>query len=292
VVAGGPGEQVAPQWSADGHRLRFVRIDARAAERWDVGADGTEARRLGPAREADWLERSADRDTPHTGPRELLPDFDQRAPSGLEIQGTRLGFTSATDNVGEGPIWLSAVRTSTSEPLLVRQLVRLSDGDVRAYEGAGRLRFTDAPPHHHWHLMDFQRFELRRASDYALVVRDRKVGFCLADHYGLAAHRVRASGPPVFLGNCEQGSPDALAVEQGSSPGYTDRYTAHFHGQNLELRGVSAGVYVLVHRTNEQALLEELDYTNDAASLRLRLEWQDEAPAVTVLRTCPETDRC
>jgi hypothetical protein len=123
-------------------------------------------------------------------------------------------------------------------------------------------------------------------------VRDRKVGFCLADHNGLAAHRVRAFGPPVFLGNCEQGSPDALAVEQGSSPGYTDRYTAHFHGQNLELRGVSAGVYVLVHRANEQGLLEELDYTNDAASLRLRLEWQGEAPAVTVLRTCPETDRC
>ena len=38
--------------------------------------------------------------TPQTGPRELLPDLDQRAPFGLTIAGTKLGFASATDNVG------------------------------------------------------------------------------------------------------------------------------------------------------------------------------------------------
>jgi hypothetical protein len=187
---------------------------------------------------------------------------------------------------------LRAERRSRTDPLLVRQLVRLSDGGIRAYDGAGRLRFTDAPPHHHWHLMSFQRFELRRASDYALVVRDRKVGFCLADHYGLAAQRVRRFRPPVFLGNCGQGRTSALSVEQGSSPGYTDRYPAHFHGQNLELRGVPAGVYVLVHRANENGFLEEFDYTNNIASLRLRLDWHGATPAVTVLRRCPDSDRC
>ena len=81
-------------------------------------------------------------------------------------------------------------------------------------------------------------------------------------------------------------SPGALAVEQGTSIGYTDLYPAHFHGQNLELRGVPAGVYLLVHRANPQGLLEELDYTNNAASLRIRLTWSGGTPHVETLRTC------
>jgi Lysyl oxidase/WD40-like Beta Propeller Repeat len=292
VLVGGPAEDVAPSWTADGRRLRFVRVTASGAERWEARSDGSRQRRLGPARERDWLERTADRSTPRTGPRELLPDLDQRPPSGLTVSGTRLGFDSATDNVGEGPVWLRGERASAGDPLFVRQLVRLSDGGVRAYEDAGRLWYTPHPPHFHWHLVGFQRFELRRASDFELVVRDRKTGFCLADHYGYAARRVRNFRPPVFLGSCEQGRPGALAVEQGSSPGYTDRYPAHFHGQELELRGVPAGVYVLVHRANEHGLLEELDYTNNAAALRVRLDWSGPQAAVTVLRTCAGSERC
>jgi hypothetical protein len=292
VLVGGPTEDVAPSWSADGRLLRFVRVGPAGAEQWEVRADGSRARRVGLATEAATLERTFDRSTPRSGPRELLPDLDQRPPSGLVVTGTLLGFTSATDNVGAGPVWLRASRQAMGEPLLVRQLVRLSDGGVREYDGAGRLWYTPHPPHFHWHVIGFQRFELRRVSDFKLVVRDRKIGFCLADHYGTAARRVASFRPPVFLGNCEQGRPNALSVEQGSSPGYTDRYPANFHGQNIELRGVPAGVYDLVHRANEHGLLEELDYTNNAASLRIRLEWSAGAPVVTVLRTCADSERC
>jgi hypothetical protein len=173
----------------------------------------------------------------------------------------------------------------------VQQLIRLSDGSVRVYEGVGRLRYTPSPTHTHWHVLDFQRYELRRA-DGTLVVRDRKSGFCLADHYGLAARRVAAFRGPRFLGNCAAFQPGALTVEQGSSPGYTDLYPAHFHGQNLELRGVPAGVYVLVHRANAKGLLEELDYGNNAASIRIRLTWSGGTPRVETLRVCQASERC
>jgi hypothetical protein len=173
----------------------------------------------------------------------------------------------------------------------VQQLVRLSDGSVRSYDDAGRLRYTPESTHTHWHLLDFQRYELRSA-DGDLLVRDRKSGFCLADHYGQAARRVANFGGPRFLGDCAAYQPGVMSVEQGTSPGYTDLYPPHFHGQNLELRGLPEGTYVLVHRANAEERLEELDYANNAASLRIRLTWSGGTPDVETLRTCPASAEC
>ena len=171
------------------------------------------------------------------------------------------------------------------------QLVRMSDRSVRTYPDAGRLRYTPSPTHTHWHLLGFQRYELRTLAGN-VVVRDRKSGFCLADHYGLAARRVTAFTGGNFYGNCAASNPRALSVEQGTSIGFTDLYPAHFHGQNLELRGVPAGVYLLVHRANPEQRLEELDYTNNDASLRIRLTWTGGTPHVQTLRTCQASADC
>ena len=176
--------------------------------------------------------------------------------------------------------------------MVAGQVVHLSDGSTRIYPRVGTLRYTVAPPHVHWHLARFDRFALHRADDFSLVVGDRKVGFCLADHWGLAARRVKGFAAPHFLDNCGQGKPGLLRVEEGTSIGYTDRYPANFHGQNVSLAGVPAGDYVLAHRANEDERIEELDYTNNAASLRIRLTWRAGAPQVKTLRRCPTTDRC
>lgn len=268
-AAGGPGDEIAPAWDSAG----VLRV-----ERLEPGGS--------------WEEKPSDGGTMGIGPRELLPDFDQRAPFRLLVLGTQLAFASATDNVGEGPIWIRGARAAAAGPMEAVQLVRLEGGGVRSYPGAGRLRFDHADTHSHWHLLDFQRYELRRADDFSLVLRDRKSGFCLADHWGLAERRVTGFGPPAFPDNCGQNEPAALRVEQGTSIGYTDLYPPLFHGQSLELAGVPAGVYVLVHRANPDGLLEELDYENDAASLRVRVAWPDSGLRVDVLRTCPATERC
>ncbi|HET8950435.1 MAG TPA: lysyl oxidase family protein [Solirubrobacteraceae bacterium] len=267
-VASGPAEQVAPSFSRSGA------VSFRVLEPGEA-----------------FPEKRSDAGTPQVGPRELLPDLDQRAPFRLTIAGTKLGFASATDNVGEGPVWVRGSRPIATGPMRASQLVRLSDRSVRTYEDAGRLRYTPSSSHTHWHLLGFQRYELRTL-DGKLVVRDRKSGFCLADHYGLAARRVTAFTGSHFLGNCAQGNPGALSVEQGTSIGFTDLYPANFHGQNLELRGVPAGVYLLIHRANPEHRLEELDYTNNDASLRLRLTWRGATPHVQTLRTCQASAAC
>ncbi len=268
VVATGPAEQVEPSFTRDG-KVVFRVLEPGGA----------------------FPEKSSDAGTPQVGPRELLPDLDQRAPFRLTMLGTKLGFASATDNVGEGPVWVRGARGSATSPMRATQLVSMSDRSVRSYEDAGRLRYTPSPTHTHWHLLGFQRYELRTLEG-DLVVRDRKSGFCLADHYGLAARRVTAFTGSRFLGNCAASNPRALSVEQGTSIGFTDLYPAHFHGQNLELRGVPAGIYLLIHRANPGQLLEEIDYTNNDAALRIRLSWSGGTPRVETLRTCQSSATC
>ena len=174
----------------------------------------------------------------------------------------------------------------------VRQLIQLGSGGARVDPSSGELHYVVAPPHYHWHFLGFDRYELRSAGSYKLLVRDHKSGFCIADHYGTAIGVPH--GPPRFLGNCEQFDPRARFVEEGSSVGYTDRYPANFHGQNLDISKVPAGNYWLVHRANSDFHLREAHYGDDAASLLVRIAWPSghrAAPTVSTLRVCSQ-ERC
>jgi lysyl oxidase/WD40 repeat protein len=321
-ASGGPVTAVIagtdPEWSPDGTRLAFAGATGVAT----AAVDGTDVRivtldtgstspvfspdmsKVVAVREGNLTAYATDGATSALGAgtrvdvrrvpirAELLPDLDQRAPSQVAIANMggryKLGFTSAVDNVGRGPVWIRGTRAGRT--MTVRQLVRVTGGGLEAHVDAGLLRYTWSSSHTHWHLTHFERYELRRARDFALVGRDRKSGFCLADHYG-TARRTRPA-PPFFLGNCAQGAPGARRVEQGSSVGYTDRYPAHFHGQNIDLRGVPQGVYVLVHRANPDRWLRERSYGNNTASVRLRLTRVGGVPQVRVVRSCEGAERC
>jgi hypothetical protein len=175
------------------------------------------------------------------------------------------------------------------------QVIELRRGGTLLARGIGALRYEAHPPHRHWHFQAFESYELRRASDHELVERDRKTGFCLIDRYGRASLSVPRVGPPRFVSDCGARQPDLRRVEQGSSRGYVDRYPAFFHGQDIELTGVSAGIYVLVHRANPSRRLRETRYSNNAASVRIRIAWpagRAQPPRVTVLRRCEASERC
>jgi hypothetical protein len=272
VVAGGRDVDAgaAPAWSADGQHVAYVRDG-------EIYVDGTlVARGSQPA----WH--------PAKRVQELLPDFAQRPPSDLQIAGGAgrwlLGFTSLVDNIGLGPGKLVGVRSPGQARMVSTQRVLLANGRWRTYGDVARFRYTNSPPHHHWHLMKFDSFELRTL-DGRTLVSDRKSGFCLADHWGAAPGRWPGRHPH-FLGDCEQYHPEAMRVVMGTTPGYTDRYPAFFHGQNVDVTHVPAGIYDLVHRVNASMRLHELRYDNDTASTRLRLAWRAGVPRVTVLRSC------
>ena len=102
-------------------------------------------------------------------------------------------------------------------------------------------------------------------------------------------------GPPRFTGSCATGRPDALNVIEGSSPGYRDRYPAFFHGQDVDLTALAPGQYVLEHHVNPTRQLREQSYTNNKASVLLRLSWphgRAKKPAVRVIRSCETGETC
>ena len=271
----------SPVWSPAGTRIAFA-ADAGLAS---VALDGTDLRTLGAGKPLDWSV------VPASAPE--FPNLVQRPPSGLVIERGRkkwlLGFTSMVDNRGPGLLWIRAIRAAGSRVMQVRQLVRLKSGGTRVDAQSGELHYVVAPPHYHWHFLGFDHYELRSAGDFKLRQRDYKSGFCIADHWGHALFP--KPGPPRFLSNCAQFDPTARYVEEGSSPGYSDRYPAFFHGQQLDITKLRAGRYWLVHRANEDFHLRETRYDDDVASLLIRLSWHEGAPTVTPLRACPR-ERC
>lgn len=233
-------------------------------------------------------------------PVELLPDLDQAAPSALSVVQVgdtyRLTFLSAVDNVGQGPLLIEGSRASRAEEeMLVQQLLRSSDGSERTLDIAGVIRYVRAETHAHWHLLDFERYELRRASDGELVEPDRKTGFCLGDRYDAAKGRRLANEPdrPVWTEECGRNQPALLRVSEGISPGYGDDYVPRLEGQWVDITSLRPGRYVLVHRANPERELRESDYDNNAASVLVELRRPaGEIPTIGVLARCPKTERC
>jgi Lysyl oxidase/WD40-like Beta Propeller Repeat len=270
-----------PVWSPTGSRIAYDDGDDNLES---VAADGSDQRALGEGQPLDW------RIVPIGKPK--FPNLVQRKPSGLVVTASAqgrwlLGFTSMVDNRGPGILWIRGNRPGNSHVMQVRQLLQLAGGGVRVLPDSGELHYTVAPPHYHWHFLGFDRYELRTAGTFSLLVRDRKSGFCIADHYGIALGVPH--GPPRFVGNCAQFDPSARFVEEGASVGYSDRYPAFYHGQALDITKVPAGRYWLVHRTNPDFHLRESHYGDDAASLLVRIAWPDgrsAAPRVTRLRAC------
>jgi hypothetical protein len=232
---------------------------------------------------------------------DLLPDLDQQAPDGLVIAPVAapgparyvIAFQSAVRNIGAGALIVQGHRAETTTPEMTgRQLIDRTDGAQRTVEVNVRLQYAVSRDHQHWHLLHFDRYELRRAG-VGVLVRDSKTGFCLGDRYKVASTDVPAAPPaPRYTDRCGLIQRRLLSVTEGISPGYGDNYLPFLEGQSLPLTGLPAGRYVLTHRANPGGALVESNYANNAASVLLDLRWQKTRPRVTVLAVCPDTPDC
>lgn len=252
------------------------------------------------------LVASAPRAAADGPPADGLPDLVQAPPSGLDVQahgesrgtGWALGFRSAVENHGAGPLLIRAHRADRStRSMTADQVVHGPGGATSVRRAIGRLRFVRSSDHEHWHYVGFDRYTLRPLDGSAAPRRDRKTGFCLGDRYDADPLTREPFEPPapVQTGACGIFEPDRRRVREGISVGYGDDYAAHLEGQSIELTGLRGGRYVLTHRVNADGRIREQRRDNDAASLLVRLRWPNghgSAPRVTTLRECPGRPSC
>jgi hypothetical protein len=169
----------------------------------------------------------------------LLPDLDQETPTQIEVReqtsggrkGYFLGFRSAVRNIGDGPLVISGnrVEARSSATMDADQLIEVRGGSpAERIPAVGRLRFVTSPDHDHWHLLGFDRYELRPAGSPHALVRDQKTGFCLGDRYPVTARIVAAAAAvPVYTEKCGLGDRNLTSLEEGISVGYGDDYAAY-----------------------------------------------------------------
>jgi Lysyl oxidase len=243
-----------------------------------------------------------------------LPDLDQVAPSGLGIQHYgdgparryRIGFESAVQNIGSGPLVVIGNRADTTVNLMqADQVVVMSDATTRTYPAIGRLKYVEAKKlngqidHQHWHYLGFDHFEIRKSKTYRRVRKDQKQGFCLGDRYRVKNFTPPAGAAPPFTPSpderCGLMQPGLLTVTSGISVGFGDNYTAHLEGQEIDITGIKPGKYILVHRTNADRKLRESNYSNDASSALIRFFYpngRNHGPQVKVLKVCGNSGHC
>ena len=197
-------------------------------------------------------------------------------------------FASAVSNVGDGPLEIEGRRAMIGRPMVVRQVVSTSDGKRRSARIRALLRYTYSEDHQHWHLLRFERYELRRAEDGELVAPDRKTGFCLGDRDRVLPAPRRTPRIGAYRTRCGLGQPARLALVEGISVGYLDDYRPGLEGQEFDVTDLAPGRYLLVHRVNADGDLRETNEENNAASALLELG----PGTVRVLARCADTAEC
>ena len=226
-----------------------------------------------------------------------LPDLDQEAPMRLRVTRTgtsyRLGFQSAVKNVGAGPLIIEGQRRSHAiRAMTAAQLIPSSTGLQRVAD-VGELRFVRSSDHQHWHLLGFDRYELRRAGEGTTIVADHKTGFCLGDRYRISGRALPNAAPAkAYRSSCGKHEPWRHGIREGISVGWGDDYKAFLEGQELSLDGLEDGRYVVVHRVNADGRLRELTDRNNAASVLFVLTWRASKPSIRVLASCPDQPDC
>jgi lysyl oxidase len=236
-------------------------------------------------------------------PNLLLPDLDQRPPLAVSVRWggppkhhPLLVFTSSVENVGYGPLIVEGRRASRRVPTMrAIQLIARQTGGFQRVNGVGRLRYNVNPSHSHWHLLPFERYELRTLNG-AQIVRDHKSGFCLtSDHRSPLPTLGPPASHPLKGSDCARNRPRALRLLEGIAVGWGDIYIPAKEGQAIDISGIPPGDYDLVHRVNVGRLLHEADYSNDDSSMRISLlppAAPNGLPGVVVLKTCETGIQC
>ena len=149
----------------------------------------------------------------------------------------------------------------------VRRLLRFSTGATNI--GLGDLLlgsptdpknapfFEYAPCHGHYHFSGFANYRLLKP-DGTIAVNGHKQAFCIEDN----VDKLGVEPNPMPPTNCD--SP-------GLHRGWSDVYTNHTEANWIDITGLPAGTYTLLVTLNDEHVIVESDYTNNAAQVQVTI---------------------
>lgn len=130
---------------------------------------------------------------------------------------------------------------------------------------AGTMGFDTKRGHDHWHFEQFAQYRLLNASK-SLVLRSRKVGFCIAPTDGVNLLLPHAVWQPTFTGfGGACGSPSALSVQEEMPLGWGDTYEQYLPGQAFDITKLPNGTYYIEIIANPNKVLHESNTANDVS---------------------------
>jgi hypothetical protein len=219
---------------------------------------------------------------PPSGATELLPDTGIRTLRQFTIVNTGgkklLKFPGVTANVGKGPLEILGKRSSsTSTDWVANQVVYMSDGTKKTLPAAAATFYYAGDGHTHWHIKDFDAYELFDPSGKKL--RDgEKHGFCFEDNTSYRNWPGNPSYPasplnPVYTHDnvCGVGDPTATSIMHGLSVGWSDTYPSTLPDQAIDITGLPDGVYTVKVTADWQNFWKETNENNNSASAKVQI---------------------
>lgn len=201
---------------------------------------------------------------------------------GLAFGTTCLRFTTATENVGEGPFevrYTTADETDfTDGTQPAYQRIHHSDGSV-VERRAGSHDTLIHPTHLHYHMTGMILHELDRVTDDVRggldpVASDRKIGWCGGDWRMSGWDRFfQDEADATFVvdrqgSNCGLDPSQPLAV---MTLGWSDQYLAFLAGQQIHFDPAD-GEYVVRSRFDPDNVMLETDETDNEGYVWFKLE--------------------
>jgi hypothetical protein len=216
----------------------------------------------------------------------MYPDIVEQI-SHLQIQNEHkremLRFSTTHINIGDGPLQIrgggqvaACVIDGTAYDQCTYATQEVLDvfGNIVHSQPAGVAFFH--PQHNHWHQSGVARFEVRKGTlDGALVNTGVKITFCLVD---TDQTDLVTKGSNRFYFDCN-------ALLQGISVGWGDNYHQSTPLQELEITGVTEGVYYLTHLADPENHWKESNESNNFAWVKFSVKRQGSNPKISILET-------
>lgn len=193
----------------------------------------------------------------------------------IESSGGRryLRFTTEIVNLGNAPFEVRGTTSSTNPAQkTTEQRIFNTDGTSGYLATPAVMQFDVGDGHSHWHVMDLEKYELRRPTDNFKNPPLRlgaKRGFCFFDYH---AFRPSLSGAPL---SAAYSSCDANAdgiVTMGLSIGWSDIYFSDLEGQYIDITDIRDGRYRLWAIADAEDWFAEKDDRNNRTWVDIRLK--------------------